>query len=219
MPASGPSVEIEWQGLDTLIYDLKQLSPRATAYLSGELATTAYEAFDQSQIQVPRRYGILAGSGNVTQTGDDPVEFTIGYGGPAAGYAFWVHENMQAKHKSPTKAKYLEDPANAAMAKMPGRMDGRVEGVIMGQYPQAPSIADAKGTASATVAHTGGRTRKGAIHKAVIARAQAMSTEDIARALYVIDHGHEVGKQKGASRTRTFRATGLTPHRRRKSGG
>lgn len=192
-------VDVQWQGLDTLIGALKQVSPRATTFLRNEMMESAYDAFDESQTQVPVRYGILKGSGSVEIVSDDPIEIVIGYGGSAAGYAYWVHENLEARHKPPTKAKYLEDPVTAAMTRMPTRVQARVEGAIMGQYPQQASIAQGTSTGGATVAHTGGKSHKGSVHKGVVARAAPMTREDIRRALDVIDTG-KAGR-------RTFRAT------------
>lgn len=200
-------VDMEWEGLDSLITTVKQVSPRATNFLFSEMLSTVYEAFNQSQIQVPRRYGILAASGNVQVLSESPIEITISYGGPAAGYAYWVHENLTARHKAPTKAKYLEDPVTVAMAKMEPRVQSRVEGAIMGQTSQQASIAQGAAIGGATVAHTGGKSARGHAHKATIARAQGMSRDEIRAALDVIDHGTRVrGMLRAGDRAlRTYR--------------
>ena len=69
--------DTEWEGLQTLLGTLKQVSPRATDFLRNEIIETTYEAFAESQRQVPVRYGILKGSGVVEIVSDDPIEVTI----------------------------------------------------------------------------------------------------------------------------------------------
>ena len=87
----------------------------------GELIKTA------SMRITPIDKGPLRGSHFVTsrQTVDGP-EVTIGVGGPAAGYAIFVHEipppagpggqsGRTARHKAPTQWKFLETAANNAV--------------------------------------------------------------------------------------------------------
>jgi len=63
----------------------------------------------ESKMICPVKTGYMRGSGYVSE----PV---IGYGqilasiGYSAEYAWWVHENMEAYHHPPTKAKFLEEP-------------------------------------------------------------------------------------------------------------
>ena len=40
----------------------------------------------------------------------------IGFGGAAAPYAIYVHENVSARHAPPTQAKFLEQPVMEARA-------------------------------------------------------------------------------------------------------
>jgi len=68
--------------------------------------------FNESQKIVPVDTGALRASGVVhppkTEHGRTSVRVT--YGGPAATYALYVHENLYARHNAPTQAKYLETP-------------------------------------------------------------------------------------------------------------
>lgn len=183
---AGADLKVNWEGLDTLQATLRQLSPRASEFLRNELVTTAYEAFDKSQEQVPRDTGALAGSGNVNVvSAENPVTISVSYGGPAAGYAYWVHENLSARHKSPTKAKYLEDPVNAAVAQMPARMQARVEGAIMGQYGQEASVGQGKGDGGSARTHSSS-------HRTKAMASKKMNDEDIRHALRVIDADHRL---------------------------
>lgn len=73
--------------------------------------------YDESQIQVPVETGWLKSSGRRiyhSQTGPSR-SMGIRYGYPGEGpnvldYAAAVHEILKASHKSPTKAKYVEQP-------------------------------------------------------------------------------------------------------------
>lgn len=99
-------------GLDRLVRNLTLGGMAAAKAGAAGLARTANVIFDQSQEEVPRDTGTLARSGQVSNPrleGYNAV-VEISYGGPAAEYALWVHENLEAYHVPPTKAKYLEGP-------------------------------------------------------------------------------------------------------------
>jgi hypothetical protein len=55
---------------------------------------------------------------------------TLGYGGVAAPYALRVHEDLGARHNSPTKAKYLEDPVKMRLAGMGTRLTTAVDNAL-----------------------------------------------------------------------------------------
>ena len=89
------------------------------------LYQTGIDIMFLSQIEVPVDTGTLKGSARVNEPEEyvDRVVCTIGYGygeeiNPKTGeraiqYALPVHEILEASHKPPTKAKFLEDPALA----------------------------------------------------------------------------------------------------------
>jgi len=104
---------IEWEGLDELKFALKNSPPYLTDIFEMALAEESAVIFARSQMLVPVATGVLKGSGYVTpvkRSGDVSYQ-DIGYGGPAASYAMWVHESF-AKHTEPTQRKYLERPVN-----------------------------------------------------------------------------------------------------------
>ena len=75
------------------------------------------ELAKQSRIQIPKKTGALVGTGHVVIHSSSGTERSSGYkyGEPGEGegiidYAAAVHEILKASHKSPTKAKYIEDP-------------------------------------------------------------------------------------------------------------
>ncbi len=122
--ADGADVEIKTKSgktIATLLFDLGKKTQKALErqlYLEGEgIMTHSKDGY------VPIDTGTLKGSGFVERpvnTGSETV-VVLGYGGLAAGYALFVHENMEVFH--PTgEAKYLEIPFNLALRKMPERI-------------------------------------------------------------------------------------------------
>lgn len=99
-------------GIDRLMAKLATAGVLAEVATGGALYRVANRIFAESQREVPVDTGTLRASGHVTlpeKRGAETV-VTIGYGGPAQAYAFWVHERLDLHHAPPTKAKYLEDP-------------------------------------------------------------------------------------------------------------
>lgn len=109
----------------------EQLAVRIKARLDAALRAAKAEAYqfgeevmaDSKQNYVPVDTGLLRSSGNV-QTEDHGNRFRVilGYGGAAAGYAIHVHENLNAYHRPPTQAKYLERPFRAAAPRFAPRI-------------------------------------------------------------------------------------------------
>lgn len=162
MPST-PHVEI--QGIDTVVGVLRSAAASANPQLSARIYRAMQVIFKETQRQCPKRTGTLRASGSVSLP--DRGEVSIGYGGPAAEYAVWVHENLQAKHKPPTKAKFVEDPMHQAGPTLL-KMTDDIEASMLRQYPQAPSIAAAADAEDQT---------KSAHNNAGIARVkQAMAT-------------------------------------------
>lgn len=70
--------------------------------LSRQLADMITE---DAKGRTPVRTGTLRNSGHVRSA--DAHGFVVAFGGPAAPYAFYVHENLRARHRV-GEAKYLE---------------------------------------------------------------------------------------------------------------
>ncbi len=126
------SVEIE--GMDRLIRLLAIGGAGARQALRQALYYEATVAFNESQMQVPVDKGMLRQSGQaygiqVNEIGSSLV-ITLGYGGVAAPYALIVHEDLGARHNSPTKAKYLEDPVKMRLAGMGTRLTTAVDNAL-----------------------------------------------------------------------------------------
>ena len=133
---------ISLSGLDRLRLLLATAHPNATRHLGAALYQEAQAIMAVSQRQVPVRYGILKASGHVFEPevrGND-ITVTLGYGGAASPYSVIVHERIfrtdkfgqtvLIRHDPPTKAKFLEDPALAAVPDLARNLYGRVYGRI-----------------------------------------------------------------------------------------
>lgn len=107
--------------------------------LSKAVKRAVYEAamlvFDDSQALVPVRYGALRASGQMIppQSSGDATWVDIVYGGAAASYAVYVHENLTAHHAAPTQAKYLEQPLLNNESDMADRLESALADVMKGQ--------------------------------------------------------------------------------------
>lgn len=105
-------IEAELEGLPRLQAKLKALREGGNVGTVQALLMVAYDIFNDSQRLCPVDTGTLRSSGNV----EGPIEedgkavIIIGYGGAAAPYAFYVHENLDIPHDPPTQAKFLEVP-------------------------------------------------------------------------------------------------------------
>lgn len=65
----------------------------------------AERVIEEAKRRTPVRTGTLRNSGHVRSA--DKSGFLVGFGGPAAPYAVYVHENLKARHRV-GEAKFLE---------------------------------------------------------------------------------------------------------------
>lgn len=91
-------------------------------YLEGEKIMAA------AKRQTPVDTGVLRASGHVQKPKVDPgkITVTLGFGGPAAPYAVYVHERTELRHHV-GKAKYLEDPFREAMLGIEQRLASAIK--------------------------------------------------------------------------------------------
>jgi len=102
--------------------------PAAVNTLGQALYKEAAVIFEESQDEVPVDTGILRSSGQLglpkIEGGELVVDIT--YGGAAADYAIYVHEDLEMRHQPGKKAKFLEDPARRRIRGMDERLLGMV---------------------------------------------------------------------------------------------
>jgi hypothetical protein len=103
--------------------------PRAAKAVGQALYKEAAQVFENSQLEVPVDTGNLRNSGQLglpfTENGQMVVE--ISYGGAAADYAIYVHEDLEARHQPGKKAKFLEGPLKRQTKGMSTRLTRSVE--------------------------------------------------------------------------------------------
>ena len=111
-------------GADGLQAVLAALGPEAVRAAAAALYREAEAIMTASKEIVPVDQGILKGTGHVElpEVRGGAVEVVMGYGGPAAPYAIYVHEDVMLRHKPGQQAKYLEQPALEAAEGMEGRL-------------------------------------------------------------------------------------------------
>lgn len=124
--AQGIRFEARVTGSDRIVRMLRAHSEKAVAALKKELYREAEEIMAESKPLVPVDTGNLRDSGVVklpVQEGGAIVQ-ELGYGGAAADYAIFVHENTVVFHKV-GMAKFLEIPFRQAQR-------GQVERIAAG---------------------------------------------------------------------------------------
>jgi len=103
-----------WDRLTTVLRVAPELGLQA---LGRSLYGTANKIFNESQMQVPVRRGILRSTGFVAPPalqGNGQLAVRISYGGASAPYAYDQHYNLAYRHAPGRKALYLSDPVYAA---------------------------------------------------------------------------------------------------------
>lgn len=103
---------------------MRGIPAEAAAALSHEAEETM--AISKSSY-VPVDTGALRASGHVQRptVGSREITVTMGYGGPGADYAIYVHENPTAHHEV-GQWKYLEQPVTERSNGMLGRIAERI---------------------------------------------------------------------------------------------
>lgn len=103
---------------------LAALGAAAAPAAARALYQEAERIMTASKEIVPVLTGALRASGVVLlpEVSATNVSVELGYGGPAAPYAVYVHENVMARHKEGQQAKFLERPMLEAAEGMEGRL-------------------------------------------------------------------------------------------------
>lgn len=106
------SQTFELRGMDKLDAVLEAGGKAAEDETGPATYDVAQDAFALSQRMVPVRTGSLRSSGHVDppQATADGTVVELAYGGAAASYALYVHEDPTVKHDPPTQWKFLERP-------------------------------------------------------------------------------------------------------------
>lgn len=140
---SGPSFSVNFIGsreLNKILTKAKEAAPRAAD--AGRYAVGLSILLRAIPI-TPKKWGVLRGSGYVTHPNNGVV--TVGFGGPAAAYAWAQHERMDYKHTE-GGPKYLENAVNQTaprVAEIFGRIVQKslLDGAPLPPLGGAPSTA------------------------------------------------------------------------------
>jgi len=119
------------KGVDKTLARLARMNPRARQALKAALYMEGENIMGESKRQVPVDTGNLRTTGHVEppKEASGIITVTLGYGGPAAPYAVYIHEDLTKRH-AVGKAKYLEDPANEAAKGLTERVGRRVREAV-----------------------------------------------------------------------------------------
>lgn len=130
------SIEFKLDGLEALRSKLRGVEERARRNVKAELFQFGEEVMAASKdgpssVIVPVRTSALMTSGHVELPVENGAEIsvTLGYGGPAAPYALYVHEDLTPKHwnRPGSGPKYLEVPLRDRQEQLPGRVMGAMK--------------------------------------------------------------------------------------------
>jgi Bacteriophage HK97-gp10, putative tail-component len=121
-------ISVEVKGLDKVIANLQATGPEITQALAAALFMEAEATMAESKLEVPVDTGALRASGTVKMPVINPDSVTVemGYGGAAAPYAVFVHEDL-TKHHPNGNAKFLEGPANRRASGMAERVGKKLQ--------------------------------------------------------------------------------------------
>lgn len=120
--------KVEFKGIQKAIDQVKRVGGNVPKAAAEGLSVAAELTMTKAKKQTPVLSGALRSSGHVRRPviRGSKISVELGFGGPAGvgnmlgevsekdvGYAVYVHENLQARHKV-GNAKYLERPLLAA---------------------------------------------------------------------------------------------------------
>mgnify|MGYP000856880262 CR=1 FL=1 len=116
-------------GADQVKKNLDQIMKERWSQVGPAWWDTVQEnVMDPSLEQVPVKTGALKSTGqNILIEEPHTVTCEVGYGSESVAYAFVQHERLDFHHEA-GKAKYLEDPVNAAVPILPRELIKRLEG-------------------------------------------------------------------------------------------
>lgn len=121
------SVNVQITGEDALLNSLRAFASQAGQAFAAALVQEAEVIMADAKARTPVDTGSLRGTGHVQppQGEGDETSVTMGFGGPAAEYAVFVHENLTAHHPV-GEAKFLERAVLAAAPDLAKRLAARV---------------------------------------------------------------------------------------------
>ena len=124
-------------GITSRINSIPGFANAASTAAMGALQGEAEDILTAALHITPVDTGALRNSGRAEVEHIAPrVVATIGFGGPAIGYALIVHEDLAARHASPTQAKFLEVPLLQAKKGFSRRIAQRMKDLLKEHAPE-----------------------------------------------------------------------------------
>jgi hypothetical protein len=117
-------LEVKITGTKNIKAALARLGARAPRAFGNALWREGSRIMNAAKEITPVEFGVLKNSGivNLPEISGDTVSVTMGFGGAAKDYAIYVHEDPKARHKPPTRYKFLEEPLINAKQGMKQRL-------------------------------------------------------------------------------------------------
>lgn len=95
-------------GVEKVIRAIGQEKSKTGRTIAESLRKCAEVILKKSQGYCPVKTGALKKTGRIEVTGSGMgTRAAVQYGGPEAPYALYVHENLEARHASPTSAQWI----------------------------------------------------------------------------------------------------------------
>lgn len=122
-------------GIDAALRGLRGARAALMPAFERALQAEGEAVFARTQELVPVDTTALKKSGvlHKPEIGATTASIAISYGNDEVDYALVVHEDLVAKHKAPTQAKYVEIPVIEASKGMAARVGARVGREIGGR--------------------------------------------------------------------------------------
>lgn len=122
------NINIDIQGADKVTANLQKLGEGSVKRLAAALYQEGEGLIAEAKSITPVDTGALRASGHVQQPVIQGKQVTVncGFGGAAASYAVYVHENLEAHHPV-GQAKFLEEPAKRRAMTMNRRIAERLK--------------------------------------------------------------------------------------------
>ena len=128
------TVKIDIIGQDKVTERLRRLGGDSTRVLSAALYQEGEGLIAEAKQETPVDTGALRASGFVAQPAVEGSKVTVqvGFGGQAAPYAVYVHEDL-SKHHPVGNAKFLENPAKRRASGMAARIAATIDKMTKGK--------------------------------------------------------------------------------------
>lgn len=158
MSAGGGGLQVQILGSHELASKFKAAAGKAKQAADAGAYNVGLAILRKAVRNAPKKWGILRGSGHVTH----PVNgsCTVGFGGPAAAYAWIQHENMSFRHTE-GGPKYLERAVGEVRPRA-GDIFLRIAKAVLLDGKPVPPVGGAPDNAFSGPQHGGVSPGKGA---------------------------------------------------------